>query len=138
MSKQIKNWHQRRYTAWYDPAFRITSAFYEHMAEDDRLRAYIEHIKISIWEKGLENPLLVTRKNGKSTIHPGKCRAKALLSLGRSIAPAVVVDFDRIVDSDGIPEGCTFLDNLEDAQSWFSGDCVVEMTHRGLTVKKKR
>lgn len=105
---------------------------------DDRLRAYIEEIKISIWEKGLENPLLVTIKGGKATIHPGKCRTAALLSLGRTKAPAVVVDFDRIVDSDGIPDGCTFLDSVEATKALFSGDCRVEMSHRGLTVKKAR
>lgn len=116
----------------------MKDAFAEHMQMDDKLKRYIEDIKISIWTEGLKNPLLVTIKHGKATIHPGKCRTAALKRLGRAHAPAVVVDFDRICDSDGIPPGCTFLDDVAEVQSLFEGDCVVEMSHRGLTVKKTR
>lgn len=134
----MKYWNQRRYTAWFHPEFEIKSADYSHSDYDERLRHYVEQLKEDISKHGMHNPLLVTRKNGKWIIHPGKCRAKALLQLGYTHAPAVVVDYDAVYGSDRIPAGGTFLDNLEDTQALFSGDCRVEMSHRWLTVKKAR
>lgn len=134
----IKYWNQRRYTAWFDAEYRFLDAEFEHSDYDERLRNYVEHLRRDIEQNGLKNPLLVTRRNDKWIIHPGKCRAKALRSLGWETAPAVVVDFQRIVESDGIPDGCEFLDNVERVRELFTGDCRVEMSHRGLVIKKAR
>lgn len=134
----IKYWHQRRYTAWFDPEFEIDSADYSHADYNSKLERQVEALSADIAKYGLINPLLVTRKNGKKIIHPGKCRAKALKLLGISHAPAVVVDYDRVVESDAIPAGCKFLDSVEQTSELFRGDCRVEMSHRVLTVKKSR
>jgi hypothetical protein len=134
----MKYWNQRRYTAWYDPEFEIDSADYTHSACDDRLRNFVEQLRLDIKINGLKNPLLVTINGGKAVIHPGKCRAKALRLLFRHHAPAVVVDFDRIMNEEDIAPGCTFLDTKEKVEKLFSGDCRVEMSHRGLTIKKAK
>ena len=140
MYNSIKYWNQRRYTAWYNPSFFIDDAYYEHASEDDRIRAYIEHIRKSIAADGLQNPLLVTRKAGTGwIIHPGKCRAKALKQLGYDTAPAIVVDYmNPHLGANEVPEGCIYLYSPEQVANYLSGDCVVEMSHRWLTVKKKR
>ena len=134
----IKYWNQRRYTAWFDPDFPIESADYSHADENDRLRVIIAELKEDIRVNGLQNPLLVTIKDNGAVIHPGKCRSKALLALGRRYAPAVVVDFRGVYGPSAIADGCTFLSDPEHVASYFAGDCQVEMSHRGLTVKKAR
>ena len=138
MNDRVKYWKDRRYTAWYDPEYQLSDAYAEHAQIDKKLLKYIEEIRNSIHAQGMQNPLQVTIKNGKATIHPGKCRAAALKALGRTHAPALVVNYDRVVDKHAIPEGCVFFDSLEDVQSYFTGDCVVEMSYRWLTVKKKK
>lgn len=133
----VKYWNQRRYTAWYTPQFRIRDATYEHSDPSGKhLRPFIDSLKESILVEGLKNPLLVTVTNEHTTIHPGKCRAKALLELGWEYAPAVVVDYRRVVGPDALDDGCIFLDNPEHVKQYFRDDCVVEMSHRWLTIKK--
>jgi len=105
---------------------------------DKKLLEYIEVLKTSILSEGLLNPLLVTIKDGRTTIHPGKCRARALLELGWEYAPAVVVDFSRVVDASSLDKTCVFLDDKDDVASLFTGDCAVEMSYKGLVVKKLR
>jgi len=134
----IKYWNQRRYTAWFNPEYRIEDADYSHADYDERLEHLVEGLRRDIEQNGMQNPLLVTRKGDKWIIHPGKCRAKALVQLGETHAPAVVVDYNRVGDASSIPEGCEFLDSVERVQELFTGDCVVEMSHRWLTVKKLR
>jgi len=135
----IKWWSKRRYTAWYTPLYRIRDADYQHCPpEEPRLIEYIKEIKHSILAEGLLNPLLVTIRPEGATIHPGKCRAKALLELGWEYAPAVVVDFTRVVDASSLGKWCVFLDDKEAISSLFTGDCVVEMSYKGLVVKKLR
>ena len=110
-----------------------------HCEPDDRkVLAYIQELKRDILANGLLNPLLVTIKDGRTTIHPGKCRARALLELGWEYAPAVVVDFSRVVDSTSLDKTCVFLDDPDHVASLFTGDCAVEMSYKGLVVKKKR
>lgn len=137
--KRLKFWHQRRYTAWYVPQYRIEDGDYSHSAEDDRLRDVIRLLKCDIFTRGLQNPLMVTRFRGKEIIHPGKCRAKALRGMGRTYSPAVVVNNDepRAKRLRGYPEAVR-LTNQEQAQAYFKEDCVVEMDHRFFCVKKKR
>ena len=134
----IKYWSQRRYSAHYDPRYKIADAYHAHAAVDAKLRRFIEDLKIDIFSHGMKNPLLVTIKDGKATIHPGKCRAAALKGLGRSYAPALVVNFDDPKGDREIAPQCVPITSKEQAQSYFSEDCLVEMSHRGLTVKKKR
>ena len=136
---QPKYWNQRRYTAWFTPLYRIRDAQYEHVDPSAvHLRPYIEEIKDSILVEGLHNPLCVTIKDGKARVHPGKCRAMALLELGWEEAPAIVVNYDAIMEKEQIEQPSIFLDDPEQAQSFFSGDCVVEMSHRFFTVKKRK
>ena len=134
----MKYWTQRRYTPHYNPKYVINDAYHAHSAVDLKLKRYIERISADIWHRGMINPLLVTIKQGKATIHPGKCRAAALKRLGRRHAPAVVVDFDDPQGNKELPEYCVPITSKEQAQSYFSEDCLVEMSHRGLTVKKAR
>ena len=132
-----KYWHQRKYTLWYDPAFDIQSAKYQHASPTDkRLRAYIDEIKQDIQENGLINPVVVTVRDGIAALHPGKCRANALLELGETTIPAVVASYSRVVDADAIPDGCKFLDDIDEVQQLFSRDNVVYMDHRFFNVTK--
>jgi len=134
-----KWWSRRKYTAWYNPLYPIREALWEHVDPSARhLRPYIDSLKESILVEGMHNPLLVTIQDGITRIHPGKCRATACLELGWEKVPAVVVDYNRDASSDVVPAGCMFLDDMDEVQSLFSGDAVVEMSHRWLTIKKKR
>ena len=134
-----KYWHQRKYTAWYTPLYKITDALYKHVDPSAKhLRPYIDQIKESILVEGLHNPIVVTCRDGVSRVHPGKCRCAALIELGWDEVPAVVVDYDRVVGADAIAQPSTFLDDTEQAQSYFTGDNVVEMSHRFFTVKKRK
>lgn len=120
----------RRYKLFFDPDFVIDSANYEHAAEPTE---FISRLTENIRVNGLLNPLFVTRySDDHMVIHPGKCRAKALKSLGRSTAPAVVWTPDGRI----LPE----LEQItpECAAGLFSGDVVVEYCHRFFAVKKRR
>lgn len=135
----IKDYALRRFTCWYDPAFYINSAYYEHAAVDDRLEAFIEKLRIDIDQNGLINPVVVTIKEGLSTIHPGKCRTKACVALGWDTIPAIVVNYNnkRTVQEDLQP-GLVLIDDDDQLKSYFSGDTYAKMTHRWVTVTKKR
>lgn len=135
----VKYWNNRRYTAWYDPQFEIDSAYYEHAEPNDpKIRRLVEELAEDIYHVGLRNPLQVVIKEGKTTIHPGKCRAKALKALGRTHAPAIVINYDVILQEDAIPKNCTMITSREQIQGYFGYDCQVEMSHRFLTIKKLR
>jgi ParB-like chromosome segregation protein Spo0J len=119
--------------------YRIEDAEFEHADPTGKhLRPYIDGLKESILVEGLHNPLLVSIREDGPHIHPGKCRAKALLELGWTHAPAVVVDYRRVVDADAIEQPSVFLEDIEEVAKLFSGDCVVQMCHRWLTIKKTR
>ena len=125
-----------RYTAWYDPAFPIREADYSHSQADKKLEAVIADLIEDIKQNGLRNPILVTCKHTKWVIHPGKCRAKALLALGHDTAPAIVVDYDLPgFQWQYIPDGCTALGSQSQVNQRLDKDQRAKMSHRWLTVK---
>ena len=127
-----------KYTAWYDPEFKLDSAEYQHAAEDSALREFVAELAADIKERGLRNPIQVEVKNGRTIIHPGKCRAKALISLGRETAPAIVINYDLPgYQANRIPQHCTALGKPSQVQRYFESDYVVQMSTRWLTIKKK-
>ena len=127
-----------RYTAWYDPAFVFRNAEYEHAAISPKLIEYIREIREDIRINGLKNPLFVTIKNTRITIHPGKCRAKALDALGWETAPAIICNYDWPgFQWENIPAGSTAIGSPEQAQKYLGEDQVAQMSHRFFTVKKR-
>lgn len=127
-----------RYTAWFDPDFELDSAEYQHAAEDRKLRDFVVELAADIRQRGLINPLQVEIKNGRTIVHPGKCRAKALKMLGIDRAKAIVINYDLPgYQAHRIPEGCTALGKPSHVQRYFDSNYVVQMSHRWLTIKKK-
>ena len=133
-----KWWSRRKYTLWFDPDFSFTECSdWEHRdCSATHLRPLIDSIKESILVEGLHNPLVVTIKDGQQRLHPGKCRAKALYELGARTAPAVVASYAAVVGPLCIPDGCTFIEHMEQAQDYFTDDNVVHMCHRFFSVSK--
>ena len=76
------------YGLYYDPAFEIRSASYLHIGYTPTEE--IEGLMRDIPLNGLRNPLFVFAQEGNLVIHPGKCRAQALLALGIERAKAVI------------------------------------------------
>ena len=125
-----------RYTCWYDPQFSLRDADYSHAQVDARLEDTIRKLAEDIAENGLRNPVFVTCKHTKWIIHPGKCRTKALLSLGIEHAPAIVVNYDLPgFQHQYIPDGCRALCSQSQVNSHLDKDQRAKMCHRFLTVK---
>jgi hypothetical protein len=94
--------------------------------------AFVESVRASIEQEGLRNPLLVTLRGGRLVVHPGKCRAKACISLGMTRVPAVIYAPERRHKA---PDGAQEI-TVDEARALFSGDCVVEASDRFFAVKK--
>ena len=55
---------------------------------------YIRELAASIAEVGLMNPIHLRKKDGRYEIIAGDCRYQAVLSLGRDLIPAIILDLD--------------------------------------------
>lgn len=111
----------------------------DHCQIDTRIMAYVQELQRSIQDNGLQNPVLVTGKEGKWHLHPGKCRVLALTGLGIDHVPAVVVHHprnDALLDR--LSDKCYQICSEEQLQAHFTGDCWCKMTHRGIRVAKQK
>ena len=127
-----------RYTSWYDPQFPLEQADYSHAQDDDpSLIPVIDDLVEDISQNGLRNPVLVTCKNTKWIIHPGKCRSRACARLGWTHIPAIIVNYDLPgFQYWKIPEGCTALASQSQVNQRLDKDMRGKMCHRWLTVKR--
>lgn len=90
------------YALRFDPNFpAVEVGEYHHAAEDGRILADIEKLADDFVQRRnqglpyLRNPLFVTVYGDRYVVHPGKCRVKALKSLGITCAPALIYTPDK-------------------------------------------
>ncbi len=128
-----------RYKLYYEPEFDYTTVTHLHVEPsgtpgaplDNALTKYIDKLVLSIEDKGLINPIVIQMRSGSASVHPGKCRVAAFIKLGRPTIPAIVVDAnnDYRGKSDEI--------SANDAEGYFTGDCIAEWSWKSFSVKKR-
>lgn len=128
-----------RYTAWYDPKFPLDGADGTHQEDPAKLERFISALVQDIQVNGLQNPVQVVTKQGKTWFHPGKCRVKAFKRLGMTHIPAIVVNYDLPgFQADKIPPHCTALGKESHVKRYLGDDSTAQMCHRFLQIKKKQ
>ena len=128
--------YPHRYNLYYVPEFPLDQL--EFWREPEReLEKFISTIREHIRQFGLQNPPTVCRWQGRYDVRPGKCRVRAYRELGHDSIPVVLWDRD-MTDIRTLPEGSVRLpfDRQHIQDTYYSGDCVVEMDRRFFNVKK--
>ena len=90
----------------------------------------------NIRSQGLQNPVLVTWRNGSYHLHPGKCRVFALKNLGIDTVPAIVCWYHSQKPAKMAAE--YEIVSPEQLREHFVGDIAPEMTRRGIRTPKLR
>ncbi len=134
------------YRLWFDPEFdydapnvrREHATSLVHRQDDPHIRKDVEGLVASFKERlarGLPpmiNPLFVTVYEGFYSLHPGKCRAKALKLLGFTSCPALIY----------APSGYAYHAGTElspsAAAKLFTGESFAEYDDRWFAVKRLR
>jgi hypothetical protein len=97
---------------------------------------FIDKLEGNIRANGLQNPVLVTWRNGRFNLHPGKCRVWCLRNLGINTVPAILVWY-----GDNLPVRIDTEYEIRSAaqlSEHFEGDIAPEMCRRGIRTPKKR
>lgn len=128
---------QPLYKLFFNPYFDFTAKNVraEHattLVEDKGIATEVRSLVKSIAEHGLRNPLFVTVYDSFMTVHPGKCRVKALKLLGHDTAPALLYVPSGV---SRIPLGATPIEP-DAATLLFGTDVRCEYDERWFAVKR--